>query len=189
MSELTSNIFTPIGVISAAILGGLFSFLSLVMSKEQKVSEFRRDWIESLREEVSDFIANAIVLSKMYQVNNKERQVNNSLIYSESKISEAQAVVSRSFTRVLLRLNPNDDNMSIKRLSDNLEAYRESTGIGKWQLADEQLQMIRKDSREILKQEWDRVKKGEPAFYWAKRIAFSVTILAMLSVPLLLMDL
>lgn len=52
MIDISQSILIPIGVITASIIAGLFSFVSLIMSKEQKVCEFRRDWIEAFRAEV-----------------------------------------------------------------------------------------------------------------------------------------
>src|SRR5215813_13026727 len=41
----------------------MFGLISLVVSKEQKVSEFCQQWIDSLREEVAAFIAHCSSLS------------------------------------------------------------------------------------------------------------------------------
>src|SRR5690606_14295723 len=48
-----------IGAIVAALITGLVSFLGLIISKENKVSEFRQDWINSLRSELADLISHA----------------------------------------------------------------------------------------------------------------------------------
>ena len=42
-----------IGTMIAAFIAGLVSLLSLIISKEQKVSEFRQAWIDALRAEIS----------------------------------------------------------------------------------------------------------------------------------------
>ncbi len=51
------TIFIAFGVISAALLAGFFSFLNLVSTKENKVSEFRLSWIDGLREEIASYTA------------------------------------------------------------------------------------------------------------------------------------
>jgi hypothetical protein len=38
-----------IGAISAAIITGLLSLVGLIISKENKTSEFRQQWIDSFR--------------------------------------------------------------------------------------------------------------------------------------------
>src|SRR5579862_1385600 len=44
------------GTIIAAVIAALISLLGLIISKENKVSEFRQTWIDSLREEVAAVI-------------------------------------------------------------------------------------------------------------------------------------
>ena len=51
----------------AAIVGGFFSFVSLVSSKEQKVSEFRQEWIDGLRDDLSVFFSSARALCRTMQ--------------------------------------------------------------------------------------------------------------------------
>jgi hypothetical protein len=48
-----------IGAIAAALIAGLIFLLSLVISKEQKISDFRQEWINSLRSEIAALIAHA----------------------------------------------------------------------------------------------------------------------------------
>lgn len=52
------------GVMFAAIVGGFFSFVSLISSKEQKVSEFRQQWIDGLRDELSTLFSSARALCR-----------------------------------------------------------------------------------------------------------------------------
>ena len=51
-----------IGAIAAALIAGLISLLGLIISKEQKTSEFRQAWIDGLRSELSLVIAHANAL-------------------------------------------------------------------------------------------------------------------------------
>lgn len=45
-----------IGAIAAASIAGLLAFLSLIIAKENKTSEFRQAWIDSLRLDLSKLI-------------------------------------------------------------------------------------------------------------------------------------
>ncbi len=67
MEQLPAQAFIAAGAILAAVIAGAFSFLSLVMSKEQKVSEFRQDWINSLREDICKFVSAIVHLSAVYE--------------------------------------------------------------------------------------------------------------------------
>ena len=41
------------GLIVAAIIAGAVAFVSLIISKEQSISEFRQQWIDELRKDVA----------------------------------------------------------------------------------------------------------------------------------------
>lgn len=47
------------GTIIAAIIAAVISLLGLLISKENKVSEFRQAWIDALREEIAEVITHA----------------------------------------------------------------------------------------------------------------------------------
>src|SRR5437764_8500336 len=46
-----------VGAIVAAIIGGFVAFLSLVISKEQTVSNFRQQWIDALRQDIASLVS------------------------------------------------------------------------------------------------------------------------------------
>jgi hypothetical protein len=48
-----------IGAVVAAFIAALVSFLSLIISKEQKTSEFRQAWIDALRSDIAAVVAHA----------------------------------------------------------------------------------------------------------------------------------
>jgi hypothetical protein len=48
-----------IGAIAAALIAGLLTFLGLIVAKENKTSEFRQAWIDSLRLDFAKLISNA----------------------------------------------------------------------------------------------------------------------------------
>jgi hypothetical protein len=48
-----------IAAVAAAVIAALISLLGLIISKEQKISEFRQEWIDSLRKEISSLISHA----------------------------------------------------------------------------------------------------------------------------------
>ena len=49
MINLPDTVFIAFGVVSAAIIAGVFSYINLVSVKESKVSEFRQNWIKRKR--------------------------------------------------------------------------------------------------------------------------------------------
>ena len=58
-----------IGPVIAAIIAGSISFIVTVLSKDQKTSEFRQTWIDSLRSEISELLSSMHIMSDV--VNNK----------------------------------------------------------------------------------------------------------------------
>lgn len=80
----------PIGVVTAATIAGLFSLVSLIISKENKVTEFRQAWIDAQRDDLAEVLALAISL----EVAPLEKRADN------------LAAFDRCFARILLRDNP-----------------------------------------------------------------------------------
>jgi hypothetical protein len=54
-------VWPTLAAIIAAIVAGLFSLLGLLIAKENKISDFRQAWLDSLRNEIADF-ASAVTL-------------------------------------------------------------------------------------------------------------------------------
>ena len=57
MDTLPGQLFVAVGAIIAALIAGAFSYFNLVSSKEAKVSEFRQEWINALRSEISMYVS------------------------------------------------------------------------------------------------------------------------------------
>jgi len=49
-----------------AVIAGFVSILGLIISKEQKTSEFRQTWIDSLRSDIASLIARASALQVIF---------------------------------------------------------------------------------------------------------------------------
>ncbi|WP_044175801.1 hypothetical protein, partial [Photobacterium damselae] len=64
---LLKNAALVIGALFTAMIAGFFAFINLISSKEQKVSEFRQDWINQLRDAISEYISSLSYLSILYK--------------------------------------------------------------------------------------------------------------------------
>jgi hypothetical protein len=53
---------SSLGPIIAATVAGAVSLVSLIISKENKTSEFRQLWIDALRSELSKYVAHVMEL-------------------------------------------------------------------------------------------------------------------------------
>jgi hypothetical protein len=124
MADVAVNTLIPAGVIIASAIAGIFSFVTLILSKEQKISEFRQKWIETLRDDISDFLGNIVVLGDMKQRDHAARVENSNLVFTPSEIKDCQAAVSSALTRILLKLNPDDKNENIQALIKHLNEIK-----------------------------------------------------------------
>lgn len=178
METLPVQALIPIGVILAALIGGFFSLISLIISKEQKTSEFRQQWVDSLRQEISDHIAATITLSGMRE----SQSISNEQFLNDA--SEEQQRVASTYTAIKLRVNPNEPDQKIKKLNDEfldeLEKCRRLYNRSQWQEARKSCNRLTSAAIPMLKAEWERVKRGEQVYVWAKRAAMGVTGLALI---------
>lgn len=177
--EIPVNSLVPIGVVTASIIAGFFSFVSLVLAKEQKVSEFRQQWIDSLREDLSQFISKLMTMKDVKKniVLAKEKEQEPDFFLSDVK--ELHTGISEAYTRIILRLNPNDNCSYSKDLTESLNKINKLMKEKQWNEISSGVEELRGLSQQVLKTEWTRVKEGEPTFKWSKRIAilmFTVAI-------------
>lgn len=204
MHHLAEIVLTnPWGSILGAIIAGLFSFLALVISKENKTSEFRQAWIDALRSEVADFIAAVRQFqSALYSEILYPTKVH-AEIHSESikRIHEFADRLQLSSNLIRLRLHTKgDENYLSKELIDHMNTVTEKmtesndlratipsgkpmdpATIAAYKVLNkvtlDALLPFRETAQKLLKHEWERVKKGEPWFRWS-RCAFALFSIA-----------
>ena len=166
-----------IPALTALVVGFVAGVVSLVVSiltKDQKTSEFRQNWIDALRSDVSQLTSHLAVVNTMSEVvralTDSERR--DYLVSLQKDFLEAAMLQSR----IRLRLNPDEHQTLISLVS-------QTDGIGQSeQLMRERVESITVAAQEILKEEWERVKKGEPSFVWLKnisKIAFIFVLIAL----------
>lgn len=145
-----------------SLIAAFVSFIGLLISKEQKTSEFRQAWINLLRDEISRFIGEVNSIEKLVLINKatqKEyREETSSKVITESvKFREIQS-------KVQLLINPKEEKhrelvQIMANMVDNLKNRKNN---------DASVQSLTNKSQEILKEEWVRVKQGEPVFKFSK---------------------
>lgn len=179
---LYKNLIVIIGVMFAAIVGGFFSFLSLINSKETKISEFRQDWINSLRNSIAQYISSIYYLStlyELYQQQNKEEKISR---FEMSKgIENTYSKINTSYNDILFRINDSETNEKAKMINTQflnaLEITRDFYNKGKYIEAKEKCNEVRSFTKPLLKSEWNRVKSGEPSYRYSKYFAIIILIL------------
>ena len=156
--------------IIAAIITGVVSFLSLIISKEQSVSEFRQQWIDALRKDIAIIVGRVIAIHGESIVKHKDNQDE-----LWARLKGELTGFNRVIVRIRLRLNPNEkgekEGPATKAVLDTLEKLKSVFASPKPQFheLDCLVNTLVDNSQVILKENWDRVRDGEPVYQEAKR--------------------
>ncbi|VVM43806.1 hypothetical protein PS623_00392 [Pseudomonas fluorescens] len=174
------TVFIALGVVTAALLTGFFSYMNMVSSKENKVSEFRLSWLDGLRNEIAEYTSAVQELVRIQSRftsgdfhSEKEKHALYIDWYKETREAFARAV--ENLSRIQLRLNPlhiqdKPDSPEAKLLSA-LKDAREASKDGDFERALELCNDIRVAAAPILKSTWDLVKDGEPGYRKTRKYA------------------
>lgn len=170
MENLPTPIFIAFGTIAAAIITSLIAILSIILSKEIKVSELRQNWIDSLRNEISEVISIAmeIILHTTPSRVNNDGQNEPELTEVLVKVRE----LKKNLVLVDLRLNPSE-HVDLLTLVNELKDFNFFNLDSQFQL-DSLLDKIQSESKLVLKNEWEVVKNGGNTF---KRIKLFFNLL------------
>ncbi|MGA8215601.1 MAG: hypothetical protein WB799_18530 [Candidatus Sulfotelmatobacter sp.] len=168
MSGLTNESYEAFGLIVAAIIAGVVAFLSLIISKEQSVSEFRQQWIDALRKDI------AIVVGRVIAIQGE----------SLAKHKEDWTGFHRVIVRIRLRLNPNEAGKkegpatkAVLATLVKLESMFASASVKThFHELDDLVKTLVDNSQVILKENWDRVRSGETTYQITKWTALVFTI-------------
>ena len=152
-----------IGAVGVAIIGAIVSLVSLILSKEAKVSEFRQHWIGGLRDDIANAVSSVSTLLIVLNGKGDARVLHE--WWSKTQVH---------LSRIELRLNRDKpDHALLIALIRETELMIRRAEEGKYEQKEaENLQdRVTAASVIILKREWERVKRGEAAFRVAKIMA------------------
>lgn len=94
-----------IGAVGAALIAGVVSLLGLIISKEQKTSEFRQAWVDALRSEITAYLTSFNAIADAVGVTYKDQAEKvKALAPLYSQLNQASFAIT-------LRVNP-DENRS-----------------------------------------------------------------------------
>lgn len=164
-----------IGSIIAAMIAGFVFFLGLVISKDQKISEFRQAWIDALRRDASTLIANANVIAGFRATSGSE--VTPYELFKET--NKNYMIINEAEASVTMRLNPNE--ASSKGVLETMKELEAILDHSKTNMDYDLLTVTQKrllvQMNEVFKTEWKRVKRGEPIYLATKVSVISIIIL------------
>lgn len=180
---IPQHLLIPLGVITAALIAGLFSYLALIISKENKVSELRQAWIDELRKELAEFLAAARLINFKLQILKRKHGSTIPPTEVDAAISEPYETGLIALNKVLLRLNPEGTkNEKSAALISELKVVQDFFKENKFSEASEHLRTVRDVGQILLRSEWSRVKEGEPVYFWSKRAFAAILTLSFLTI-------
>lgn len=189
INDLPPTVYVAIGTLLASLIAGVFSYLNMIASKENKVSEFRLAWINGLREEIAEFCSGvqnlSLFLTHYYDIDFYEKEDENLKWISEIAVYRGEAL--KSLTKIRLRLNHKEiisgKNSPERNLITAIDIAREDLNNENFEGMNDSVSNIRSAASEILKSSWETVKKGERSYIIVKR---GVEIILMLVLILML---
>jgi hypothetical protein len=157
-----------IGAVGAAFIAAVASVLGLVISKENKISDFRQAWIDALRGELTSYLSsiNAIADASQLKYESYDEKV--------AKLSSQYAVLNTANFMISLRLNPEEQD--VQKILNCMSDFQGILSAEKVDLGE--LRRVERcfllSSKALLKREWLRVKRGELAFRLVKYFTMCV---------------
>lgn len=170
---MTTDYIPLLAAVSAALIAGYFSFVTLINAKEQKTSEFRQNWIDSLRKEISEFTSSVYFMKFYYQqgAKNTDPEFINGLKEIHSKYAS-------SSTAILLRINANEKNKYLKVVNDEflnaLSDVLNPFNTSQYDEAATKCNALVDKAKPLLKEEWKRVKAGELSYRLIKYFSIAL---------------
>ena len=149
-----SDSFATIG---AALIAAGIAVVGLILSKENKISEFRQQWIDGLRNDVSALVGTSVAI-------------------------RLRPIDPQHHSNLSLRLFELEQRVALRFKKDSDESVRLLRAIGLmiqsalWNADDDKFSphmlAVGNATHVILEAEWKRVKAGEPAYlrtlFWAR---------------------
>jgi hypothetical protein len=159
--QIPKELVPVLGSVLAAIVAGVVAFLASVLTKENKVSEFRQAWIDGLRDDISEFVSVFYwIVDELAEAGIEPPSLKNEFISIE-----------RMQARIELRLNPKEHAELLRHLHGLVRFESYDTKDAKSRNAAVNSFVF--ESQKVLKDAWIRVKRGE----WTYRLTKWISLL------------
>ncbi len=160
--------------ITAAIIAGIVSLAGLVATKEQKITEFRQEWINELRKDIAQLLSDIIYFDLLYKDAKINIISNNNFLITNKDLSKQ---IIHTYQIIKLRLNPKDNDGLIQLLDELIEVVTKPSKLNLNGEIESVFEAFEERAHEILKGEWERVKTGEAWFRWTKIVILISSVL------------
>lgn len=176
-----------------ALIGGGVSLVSLVITQQMKVSDFRLKWIEDFRNELGIFLGNIENLLKLVTPYiKKEHKDDEKTVFTADeyrlkddalrtfrhKYRQLYTPLDQNKNSILLRLYSEEEDKEdklFKRLKEsinelNLWFFEKDCTIVNCSIVTDKVNAVRDISEKIFQKQWKRVRIGERTFKITKYI-------------------
>jgi|GEM_PF-1265068 len=161
------------GAVIASVVAAFISLIGLIISKEQKTSDFRQAWIDALREEI------AIVIANVNSLHGAQTVEYSTLATRWKAVAPHMLALNNATAKIRLRLNPSEElNKDVLDGIETLEKMANAQQLNAMALNATEKDLAEK-ARKVLKAEWRRVQKGELVFSVAKLLLLLFLLFAM----------
>lgn len=164
-----------IGAVGAAIIAGFVSILGLIIGKEQKISEFRQAWIDDLRKCMIAYLVQINAIADAIRARAQPGAPNTTAIIDSYK------ALNEASHGIVLRINPTEK--PAKALLQSMEAFESLAAINA-NLTPNNIRAAEEKyveaSKDLLKYEWKRVKRGERTYVVSKYMVIICIIIMVL---------
>lgn len=164
-ADVSVAVIGAVAVVIASIIGLIVAVTTAVITKEQKISEFRQAWINDFRTDIAKLLSFSYELIFQSRIDNlkpkKEQRKDNVLL----SFLTTYVKIEEKATSIILRLNKSEHS-EIIGLIENLVRNEHIDGVEVLNLErlHKLILMIEIEAQKILKSEWERVKRGEGKF-------------------------
>jgi hypothetical protein len=183
--DMPSSIFPALGSILAALIAAAVAFLSTVLSKEQKTSEFRQVWVDALRADISELIGFIETFASYLHFVHDRHGVEQAKDFVEGHTDQVTKATVL-YHRIRLRLNPMEHVALLSALKGAFSVFSNGPGYMNSSAVEQAIESVLVESQAVLKSEWSRVKRGEAAFRATKYLSLAVVVIALILIALLL---
>lgn len=152
-----------IGAVVAACIAAAVSLLGLIISKEQKTSEFRQAWIDALRADL------AVYLTSVNAISDAIRHAEKSNLSKLELMAPLLSSLNGASFNISLRINRSEYQAKLvfAAMKEFESLFASGEAVSPQQLRPVEQRLLT-SSQDLLRSEWKRVKSGEPTFQIAK---------------------
>ena len=145
----------PDAVEGALIAAGV-SLTGLLITNQSKVSGFRQDWINALRDDA------ALLVTKVIEIHT-------SIHSATDQSDESFNLIHETTFRIRLRLNPKEPATK-EMLAALVKLKGATSAVSDFGEFNEYIEQFLSATQTVLKKEWKRVKTGEMFYRWTFRL-------------------